>query len=304
MLDVYDFCSSAKSRPSPEKTGKRVYQAQKSLKTLGGAGNVAANLSALNVSCVLITTCGADGNYLTLRELADQFKIHHFLIQDRGRQTTIKTRLYIDDEYVLRRDDENTEPLSPETSEAVFTTFLREVKGADAIVLSDYSKGFFSEELAQQIIEVCNRREVPVIVDFKPCNKSFFRGSDVIAPNRTEAEALLPGFVDDHDLQAKALKLHEHLGCKSLVVTLGGKGLCGYDGREFYLIPANAVPVRDAVGCGDTVRAGLALGMACDLTLQEAMSLANDAAGVAIQKMGTAVVSVEELRLAIGGFSN
>lgn len=296
MLDVYDFCYSAKSRPSPERPGKRVYQAQKSLRTLGGAGNVAANLAALNVAAVLISTCGADGHALTLRELSDERKIHHFLIHDRERQTTIKTRLYIDDEYILRRDDECTEPLSAETQGAVMAAFMRELKGADAVVLSDYAKGFFSEAGAQEIIEACRKREVPVVVDFKPSNRSFFRQAHVIAPNRGEAEALLPGFQDDQALPQRMSELYRLLACDNVVVTLGGAGLCGYDGRSYCHIPANMVPVRDAVGCGDTVRAGLALGMACRLELPKAMALANDAASIAIQKIGTSVVPLEELR--------
>jgi len=296
MLDIYDFCYSAKSRPSPERPGKRVYQAQKSLRTLGGAGNVAANLAALGVATVMISACGADGHALTLHELSDQLNIHRFLTQDRDRQTTIKTRLYIDDEYILRRDDECTDPLSAETRAAVSAAFLRELKGADAVVLSDYAKGFFSAESAQEIIDACRKREVPVIVDFKPANRSFFRGAHVIAPNRAEAEELLPGFHEDDNLPEKVRQLYQLLACDNVIVTLGGDGLCGFDGTSFCRVPANKVPVRDAVGCGDTVRAGLALGMACRLELAESMSLANDAASIAIQKIGTSVVPLEELR--------
>jgi len=296
MLDVYDFCMSSKSRNSPERPGKRVYQAQKSLKTLGGAGNVAANLAALNVATVLISACGEDGQYLTLRELADSSKIHHFLVRDRCRQTTVKTRLYIDDEYILRRDDESNQPLNREAADTVMNDFLRELKGAEAVVLSDYDKGFFSQEMAQQIIEACNKRNIPSIVDFKPRNKTFFRGANVIAPNRHEADALLPGFNEDDELERKTKTLHALLECQKLVVTLGGSGLCCFDGKNFHHILANDVPVKDAVGCGDTVRAGLAVGLACGLKLHEAISLANDAAAIALQKMGTSVVPVEELR--------
>ena len=304
MLDVYDFCYSGKSRPSPERPGKRVYQAQKSLRTLGGAGNVAANLAALEVATVLISACGADGHSLTIRELAEDLKIHQFLIQDSNRPTTIKTRLYIDDEYILRRDDECTDELQAETKARVLTAFRRELKGADAVVLSDYAKGFFCEETAQEIIAECCKRSVPVIVDFKPCNKSFFRNASVIAPNRSEAEALLPGFNDGGRIEHKMGALYDLLKCSNIVVTLGEDGICGFNGATLWQIPANKVPARDAVGCGDTVRAGLALGMACGLELHEAMKIANDAAAIAVQKIGTAVAPLAELRAFIAEHSS
>ena len=296
MLDIYDFCYSAQSRPSPEKAGKRVYKADKSLKTLGGAGNVAANLAALGTATVLITVCGQDGHYFTLKELAEKANIHHFLIRDAARPTTTKTRLYIDNEYLLRRDDEIVSEITDKIAAAVLREFRREIKGADAVVLSDYHKGFFSNELAQRLIAICNQRDIPVIVDFKPPHKEYFQGAKVIVPNRPEAEQLYTGFVNGGLLEQSTRALYQVLACPNLVVTLGADGLCGFDGEEFFHIPANRVEAIDAVGCGDTVRAALALGFAAGLNLREAVSLANDAAAVVVQKLGTATLSPQELQ--------
>src|SRR5690348_172470 len=89
MLDIYDFCYTEQSKPIPsEKPGKRAYKAQQSLKTMGGAGNVAANLAALGVQTSLIAVTGNDGHYFTLQELADELHISHCLIRDRDRPTT------------------------------------------------------------------------------------------------------------------------------------------------------------------------------------------------------------------------
>lgn len=296
MLDVYEYCSTARSKPIPsEKPGKRAYQASRPTKALGGAGNVATNLVALGVQTSLIGLTGNDGHYFTMQELADESGIAHCLIRDRSRPTTTKSRLYIDGEYLLRRDDEATHEVDRETAATIHSEFLRELDTADAVILSDYDKGFFSSESAQRIIRRCRDKGIPVVVDFKPPNRSYFTGATIIAPNDAEAAALLPGFGQSVPLEKGVAALYPQLGCDNLVVTLSERGLCGFDGSAFFHAPANRVQVTDAVGCGDTVRVGLTLGYTLGLSLREAAEIANDAAAVVIQKDGTATVSQEEL---------
>ena len=295
MLDIYDFCDSETSRESPEKPGKKVYKAQQSIKTLGGAGNVAANLASLDVATCLLSICGQDGHYFTLGELADQSDVEHVLLKDPARLTTTKTRLYIDGEYILRRDDEELQEVNGATTAAILGELAKRLDSVDAVILSDYDKGFFTAAGTREIITLCQRQEVPVIVDFKPPNSTYFKGADIIAPNHIEAQILLPEFDPDGPLESQMGVLYERLGCRNLVVTLGGRGLCGFTGSAFSYLPANAVEVVDSVGCGDTVRAGLALGYALGLSLAEAVDLANDTAAVVVQKIGTATLTRAEL---------
>lgn len=298
MLDVYEYCYTAQSKPiDSEKPGRRAYTAQALHRHPGGAGNVAANLAALDVTALLIGVTGADGHHLTLEQLCEQRAIDARLIRDPQRQTTLKNRLYLDEEYLLRRDDETTDPLSESVREMVLNEFRSELDGADAVILSDYAKGLFSEELAQTIIHLCVGRSLPVIVDFKPEHHALFRGATIIAPNAGEARALLPGasFTVQAELEQDVRRLYEQLACEKIVVTLGEHGICGYDGRHFFRLPANRVQVVDAVGCGDTVRAVLALGHAAGLSLEETAGLANEAAAIAVQKLGTATITREEL---------
>lgn len=296
MLDIYDFCYTAESRPIPsEKPGKRAYKAQQSVKTMGGAGNVAANLASLGAATTLIGLTGNDGHFFILQELADAQHIGHCFVRDRSRPTTTKTRLYIDGEYLLRRDDEASHKVDRETAMTVMSEFLRELPRADAVILSDYNKGIFTREQAQTILEKCAERRIPVVVDFKPPNRCFFAGADIIVPNADEAEALHPGFKAAGDLEREVRLLHGELQAKNIVVTLGERGICGWDGDEFFHAPANSVRVVDAVGCGDTVRVALTLGYVLGLSLREAAILANDAAAVIIQKIGTATLTSEEL---------
>jgi D-beta-D-heptose 7-phosphate kinase/D-beta-D-heptose 1-phosphate adenosyltransferase len=295
MLDVYDFCYTASSRPSPEKPGRRVYKAEESLKRLGGAGNVAANLADLGVSSILISTCGNDGFGDTLRELSEKRNIHNIFIAEEGRISTLKTRLYIDDEYLLRRDDEVNSKISKESEESILSNFKREVKGANAVILSDYNKGFFNLSIAQEVIRTCNEKDIPVVVDFKPANKDLFKGATIVAPNLIEAQDIKPNFVVDENIERYSRELHELLGSKYLMVTLGSYGLCYNDGKNFQIIKAHKVKTVDSVGCGDTVRACLGLGLALGYSLEDACKLANAAAALVVQKIGTASITPAEL---------
>jgi len=296
MLDMYEHCYTAQSKPiDSEKAGRRAYTAQALHRHLGGAGNVAANLAAFGVETTLVGVAGNDGHHLTVTQLLKEHGIRCSLVEDPQRQTTTKNRLYLDDEYVLRRDDERTSPIPQAIANRVFDQMRDELYGANAVILSDYAKGVFSEPMAQAMIAACHARSTPVIVDFKPSNKAMFRQADIIAPNAGEAESLFPGFNTTDALEHDTRALYAHLQSRHLIVTLGNQGICGFDGQTFFHHPAYPVPVVDAVGCGDTVRASLAAGYSAGLSLKDSAALANRAAGLVCKKQGTASVSYDEL---------
>ncbi len=307
MLDVYDFCGTADSKPiDSEMPGKRAYTAHESIKVLGGAGNVAANIAALGAQTILVGVTGDDGHHFTLQKVAERHGIDHRLLRDHGRQTTVKTRIYVDDEYLFRRDDETRSKVSKELALSIQTASFEELDTCDAVVLSDYDKGFFTETVARRIIDTCAQRSLPVVVDFKPPNAALFRGATVIAPNEGEADALQKGFRGATDLAKRMERLHQYLGCTCTVVTLGARGMCGFDGETFFHVPGHRVKVVDAVGCGDTVRVTVALGLAAGLSLRDSCALANYAAATIIQKRATATITPDEVvafmrRSGVGG---
>lgn len=296
MLDVYEFCRTEDSKPiHSEKAGKRAYKAQETIKVLGGAGNVAANLASLDVRTTLVGVTGNDEHYFRIRDLADGLSIRHGLIRDEQRPTTIKARLYLDDDYLLRRDTECTDRVDDGISTALLKEVLCALPETDVVILSDYDKGVFNPESAGQIIRECRLHEIPVVVDFKPGNREAFAGADIIAPNAAEAAELIGGFSLDR-LESDSRRLHTLLGCRNTVVTLGEHGLCGVNAGGFFHVRGHRVEPVDKVGCGDTVRAGLAIGAALGLPLEEAGELANDSATVIVQKSATSVLSRRELR--------
>lgn len=294
MIDAYDFCYTEHSRPSPEKAGTRVYTAHRSERILGGAGNVAANLSALGVNTSLISICGDDGNYFELKALCEKARVDHTLICDSSRATTIKTRLYIDDEYHLRRDDEHTHKVDRGIAGKVRDAFCRKLDGVNAVILSDYNKGLFTEEDSQELINLCNEQGIPVVVDFKPANLTYFRNATVVSPNLVAARALILDFLVEDPLPGLK-ELHDLLGAENVMVTLGAHGMVVYDGEAMSRIEGRSVKAVDPCGCGDTVRACLTLGLIAGLPLTEAADFANFAASLVVQKLGTTTLTPEEL---------
>lgn len=303
MLDIYDFCRSAESKPiDSEKPGKRAYTAHESVQRLGGAGNVATNLASLGARATLVGLTGLDGHAHTVRDLCAQAGVAPALVPDATRPTTTKTRLYIDEEYILRKDHESAAPVDAATSRAILEAFTRALDtGVDAVILSDYHKGLFVADLTGQLLEICRSRGLPVVVDFKPANREHFRGAGLLVPNESEADALWPGFKGaTDDLPEKLQALRASLDASAVVVTLGGRGICGLCPEAgFFHHPGHKVAVVDAVGCGDTVRAVLALGLAAGLGLRDSAALANHAAAVIVQKPATATLTPDELAHAI-----
>jgi bifunctional ADP-heptose synthase (sugar kinase/adenylyltransferase) len=144
------------------------------------------------------------------------------------------------------------------------------------------------------LINLCNERRIPVVVDFKPANRTYFRNATVVAPNLTEACTLVPDFEVGNPLPGlKAL--HDLLGACNVIVTLGAHGMAVYDGKAMNLVAGRKVKAVDPCGCGDTVRACLTLGLVNGLNLTEAAEFANFAASLVVQKLGTATLILDEL---------
>ena len=294
MIDAYDFCYTKDSRPSPESPEKLIYTAHRLERMLGGAGNVAANLASLGVETFFLSICGVDGNVLEMQRLCDTAGVQHRFVQDGSRPTTIKTRLYIDDQYVLRRDDEQTHKISAEVAKEVCSEFEIALDHVDAVILSDYNKGIFTAGNTQSIISLCRDRSIPVVVDIKPPNASIFSNATVVAPNLKEAREISRGF-DPYQKELSLKKIHDLLGAENVVVTLGAEGILVYDGETASHVIGQKVQTIDPCGCGDTVRACLTLGLVAGLDLNDAAGFANYVASLAVQKLGTVALSPVEL---------
>jgi D-beta-D-heptose 7-phosphate kinase/D-beta-D-heptose 1-phosphate adenosyltransferase len=299
MLDEYIW--GAVSRISPEAPVPVVQVRSESVR-LGGAANVAANVRALGAEVSLLGVVGSD--------IAGERLVHELerigikgdtVLVDRGRATTIKTRVVAGSQHVVRFDREAVADLPASGVRALSERLRALLPGAAALVISDYGKGLMTGPLVKAVLPLARRHRVPVVVDPKLVLFRSYRRVAVITPNHHEAAAAAARPIrNEDDLVAVGKMLRTRLDADSLLMTRGDQGMSLFerDGTVTH-IPAVAQEVYDVTGAGDTVVATVALGLAARLPVREAAALANQAAGVVVGKVGTATVSREELAQAI-----
>jgi D-beta-D-heptose 7-phosphate kinase/D-beta-D-heptose 1-phosphate adenosyltransferase len=241
---------------------------------------------------------GRDHQATRLSEALQQSGIESLgLLVDEDRPTTTKTRIVAHSQQVVRVDSEACTPLAAELEDRLLQWAERALGTADACILSDYNKGIISARLATAIICLAREAGRPVVVDPKGTNYSKYRGATVVTPNIYEAQRALDAEVDDEqDLLGVGQRLLDILGGAALLITRGAQGMSLFTGQAPPLhIPANARNVYDVTGAGDTVVSMLALALAAGAALEQAVDLANRAAGIVVGKLGTATVSLSEL---------
>jgi D-beta-D-heptose 7-phosphate kinase/D-beta-D-heptose 1-phosphate adenosyltransferase len=268
---------------------------------LGGAANVAANVAALGGRARLVGVIGSDGPG---NQLIDMIKasgrIEPSLIFSKAHPTIIKTRYVSGQQQLVRVDREVMEPFPKATVAALIEEIKDAIEESDCVVLSDYGKGVLSDPVIAATLEAARRAGKLTIVD--PKRRSFepYRGADYITPNRKELTDAtgLPCTEDDEAERAAAAAMAQ--SDASLLLTRSERGMSLYRAGAAPLhFKAQALEVFDVSGAGDTVVASLALSLAAKLPVEQALRVANTAAGVVVAKLGTATCSVEELNVAL-----
>ena len=296
------------SRISPE-APVPVIIAEKEDFNLGGAANVAHNIRSLGGIVSLCGVVGDDENGQKLyKKMIEKGIQAQGIFFEPGRQTTVKTRIIAHHPHyqqLVRVDRETTDRLNISTSRNL-TKFLKDkIMDFDGIIISDYGKGLLTKKLIQTIIERGKKSKRLIMVDPKLKNFFFYKGATVITPNTNEAcEASRITVKDQSSVEKIGRNLLKRLKCNALVITQGEKGMTIFEPhQEPYPVPTVAKKVYDVTGAGDTVigTMALALGTGPGVSVKDAASLANYAAGIVVGEVGTATVSKDELLKVITG---
>jgi len=319
MLDRYLWGTA--SRLSPEAAVPVVDFVEQN-ECLGGAGNVAANIAALGARVEIFGVLGSDEAGRAMGKCLEEAKIgRKGVLAEAKRVTTVKTRILARHQQVVRIDRERREPLRTETQEKLLRLVIGALKQLDALVLSDYDKGLITDDFANRVLSAAHRWKVPVFVGLKTRRLYAYRGARAITCNAKEAALLVnQSLADEKSLEEAGCALLATLGCRTVVITRGEKGMSIFEESSagHVHIPATSFEVTyarvgqpgiergatgrqvfDVTGAGDTVLSVLALAAAAGASLVEAAILANIAAGVVVGKLGTATVSPEELEHAL-----
>ena len=295
MCDVYLW--GKVSRISPE-APVPIFESVERKQALGGAGNVAANLRALGCEVYLLGVVGADTAGRCVRDLLQQQGISDsWLLEDAPRPTTEKTRLIAHQQQVLRLDQESRISLSPVLVERALHQIDLLIPKVNGVICSDYFKGVCTPALLRPLFAGTVAAGCPVIVDPKVRDFSLYQGATVLTPNLAEVELATNSTLDTPGSLEKAAAVPlEKTQARALLVTRGKDGMSLFRPPEAVVhIPSRTREVFDSTGAGDTVVAAFTMALLCGFSIREASYLANAAAGIVVGKIGTAVVTPEEL---------
>lgn len=292
MLDRYLFGFT--DRISPE-APVPVVHVQETDDRAGGAANVAVNLASLGVTTQLVGVVGKDDAADSLQAILKNRGIQCNFHRVDDRPTITKTRVQSRGQQLIRLDRENTAAMP---GDAVVSVLRKSIKGAGAVVLSDYGKGALSS--VTTMIDVCRDAKIPVLVDPKGTDFSKYRGATLITPNQAEFEVVAGTCSSDDELVQRARTMLDDLDLNALLVTRSEKGmlLLESDMAPVFL-STQAREVYDVTGAGDTVIAMLAGALASGASLASAAALANIAAGLVVRKIGVASVTPGEIRVSL-----
>jgi len=265
---------------------------------LGGAANVVNNIHYLGGKVILCGVVGDDEmGQRIMNELAEKEIETEGIFVEAGRQTTVKTRIFANQQQVVRIDREKTDHMKGSTSRSVSKYLFKKIEDSDGIILSDYGKGLLNRKLIRAIIRKARESRRLVMVDPKFKDYSVYRGATVITPNTKEAsEASGIPITDELSLERAGGKLLKRLRCNALVITRGEEGMAIFEShQEPHFVGTVAKEVFDVTGAGDTVIGTMALALAAGANIKRAAELANYAAGIVVGKMGTATATRNEL---------
>ncbi|HEB54024.1 MAG TPA: D-glycero-beta-D-manno-heptose 1-phosphate adenylyltransferase [bacterium] len=300
ILDRY--ADGAAQRVSPE-APVLVFDFERDRYLLGGACNVAGNLRELGASASVLGVVGDDEQGMRLRTLLDDAGIDtQALVVDRTRPTTRKTRYVAKTLQVLRVDHESRAPVGGDAEAQMLAVLQQRPFPWQSVLLSDYGKGVLTPKVIAAAIEAAHSVGGVAVVDPKGNDYSIYRGVDLLTPNRAEAEAATGIRIEaTADMHRAAQRLREITGIQTAVITLGKDGIFFETGDGSHrILPTEARQVFDVTGAGDTVVAMLTYGRAAGVSLEDALRLANHAAGITVAKLGTWAPSRREVLARLG----
>ncbi len=294
MLDRFVWGSV--NRFSPEAPACPVFSFERETKMLGGAGNVATNLVALGARSVhLAGLVGYDTNGRELQWLIQQSELDDQLLWSE-RPTTTKVRYMAEDQHLLRFDHETTKPAEDREIESLLSK-IRQWAHVDGIILQDYAKGVVTPFLVRALMLLSRQNNTPVFIDPKSDHWQHFKGAALVKPNLVEAMSAFGVFDKEHEdeVEQRGRSMLQYTRADAVVITRGPDGMSLFtDDEEAWVLP-QPVDVVDVSGAGDTSMATLTLSRLAGATWVEAVELANVAAGIAVGKRGTSIVTTDEL---------
>ncbi len=294
MLDVFE--RGRAERLAPDTPAPVVTDVRNEFSP-GGAANVAANLAALGAEVTLLGVVGDDPAGGELLKGLDEIGVRtDEVFRLSGRATVVKKRLVAGDATLARVDSGDKAPLMGAVEIEFAGRAAALAESAEAVVVSDYSGGVVTQEVADALDGTGHGC---ILLDSKDPLRLRWRNLAAATPNHLEAQRTLnlPAEVDPSRVDAGAVgeALRDALGVRALAVTLAEEGVVVVDGAGVTRLGGRRVANPDVNGAGDTFLATFALSLGGGASPQTATRLGIEAATLAVSRTGTTPVGFREL---------
>ncbi|MDR1195009.1 MAG: D-glycero-beta-D-manno-heptose-7-phosphate kinase [Endomicrobium sp.] len=300
MVDKFIWGKVA--RISPE-APVPVVEITKETETLGGAGNVANNITSLGAKAVIISAIGEDNTGRSMVGMLEEKGINpDYLVYDANRPTITKTRIIATNQQVVRVDREIKGVFAHSTESKIIKNIETLIPKADGVIISDYGKGVVSHKVLKRTIFLAKKHKIPVTVDPKIEHFKKYKKVTTITPNTKEAiEGMnAKNISTEQDIETLGKKILKTLKSDSVLITRGEMGMTLIEpNNKVTTIPTRAKEVYDVTGAGDTVISTMTLALAAKADLVSAAEIANFAAGIVVAKLGTETTGQDELKKTI-----
>lgn len=299
MLDHYVWGDV--ERISPEAPVPVVQMSRESFR-MGGAGNVANNIASLGLDVSIMGIIGKDAHGDRMKELLSKAEINYKgIILDKERPTTTKTRIIAHNQQVVRIDRESSDDIMEDYDNEIFNYLERNIHNYDAVIISDYNKGFITKGNIFKIIDICNKNGILIAIDPKKSDLMVYDNTFIITPNIKEIENYTGRKIGCNNLDVirdHGIEILERSKIKNLLITLGEAGLMLFTRShktDYTYIKTRAKSVFDVTGAGDTVISAFMSAYICGFDVLKSACLANIAAGLVIRKIGTTPILNDDL---------
>lgn len=270
----------------------------------GGAASVAHLCASLGAQTFLAGIVGKDKEGSELLSIVTASGVNLNVVRSMDdRPTTCKRRFMGkasggQPQQMLRVDHEVRDSIDICSEKAMLDDIESIADDVDVVLISDYGKGVCTPVLIQRLITLAAHLRIPVVVDPARCvSWRRYKGATVLTPNRFEAsEVWGESVMSVADGIRAAVELRQQAGVEGLLLKLDGDGAVFCDGTLLPLhLKTRQRAVFDTTGAGDMVLAAFGIGLACGLKSADAGNLAMAAAGLEVERLGVAPVSIKEL---------
>lgn len=298
MLDTYWWGNV--ERISPEAPVPVVAVSKRETR-IGGAGNVALNITSLGADCFILSVIGNDAEGIQLTTLFSQKNIKiDYLLPSQTRTTTNKIRIISRNQQMMRLDAEEDADLDLAEEEYLLDSIRKFIENdkPDIIIFEDYNKGVLTEKIITETIALCTELNIPTAVDPKRKNFFTYKNATLFKPNLHEVFTslnMVPEEVNPDLIKEIHSKLDLKLQHQISLITLSEKGIFFQQKNTGEIIPSHRRNIADVSGAGDTVIAVASLVYAASRDVRLSAEIANIAGGIVCEDVGTVAISKQRL---------